>query len=363
MGEQGRPTRPTRPTTSPQSQNPFAGQTSGKQGYPQQNMQGYPQQNMQSYPQQNMQGYPQPNMMEGQGYPQMAVKNKKSGKKVLIIVLCVILGLGLLGTLAYFVGTARWDARVNDKNTEISKLKDAVNEMTVKEVIPTNSLQRVKGQYVQELWLIDGDFVAPNPLDVPNTKDSVNDSFVQIGQKFAFRPSDRWMLMSQGATYEFSHPQKIWGKIRALSRTNTDKVTDEDMRNIVQQFFLTDEAKYPNLSEITYRRAYIDDYQVGVIGKAQFTVYYTDNEDLNNQIKEGVGSVLDPNAEGIEKPEGADIQSKDMIINVGFVTKGEYALSIIFIYDADGGGNSQELVDLLLKSATLGPNGSALKLE
>ena len=54
---------------------------------------------------------------------------------------------------------------------------------------------------------------------------------------------------------------------------------------------------------------------------------------------------------------------KEMIVNVGFVQRSDYALSFIFVYDAEGGSNSQELIDLLLRSGTFGANGSALKLE
>ena len=54
---------------------------------------------------------------------------------------------------------------------------------------------------------------------------------------------------------------------------------------------------------------------------------------------------------------------KQMIVNVGFAQKGDYAINFLFVYDADGGSNSQELVDLLLRSGTYGPQGSSLKLE
>ena len=57
------------------------------------------------------------------------------------------------------------------------------------------------------------------------------------------------------------------------------------------------------------------------------------------------------------------VAQKDMVINVGFVNKSDYALSFMFVYDAVGGSNSQELVDLLLKSGSFGYSGSALKLE
>ena len=316
-------------------------------------------------------------MMGGQ---QVAAK-RSSPLKIILIILGVIVGLAAVGAGIYFISTGRissrvveleaevanweekYEATVRSKNNEIDQLKEAVNEMTVKEVVPTTSLQRVKGKYVQELWLIDGDFIAPNGITIPGTVDSVNDSYILIGQRFTLKPSDRWTMVSKGTTWEFNHPQRIQGKIKAFARKNTDKISDEDMRGIVQNFFLSEEAKYPNLSEINYRKCFIDDNQVGVIGKADFVAFSTNDENINQQIKDGVGSVLDEHAEGLEIPEGFERDSNNMTINVGFIVRGDYALSFIFLYDSAGGSNSQELIDLLLSSCKIGATGSSLKLE
>ena len=336
----------------------------------------------------------------------------------------------------YFVATGRWSTKVTSLESQVeslnnqiktnqenwaaekSQLEQAIADTTVKEVVPITSLQRVEGSQVPELWLIEGDFIAPNLLEIPGTSLGVNDSYVQIGQKFVFKPSDRWVLTSQGATFEFGHPQKIWGKIMALSAKET--MPEAQMQDLIQKFF----TGYP-ATEITYRKIFIDDRVVGKIGKAPITVKYTVTEDEEIEVpvqqevdipteieeeyeeevpvtktvtnEDGTTSEVPvmetiTNADGttseVQKVEKVkktrkvpstekktvtvmqkQTQKKDtpvekqMIINVGFAQKGDYAINFLFVYDAEGGSNSQELVDLLLRSGTYGPQGSSLKLE
>lgn len=379
MGTPQRPQRPQRPSR-PQNQGQIQGQNQQNNPYSQQNN-PYNQQNN-PY---NQQGYSQQDFMSDEQMVQAQMQQrKKKTIKTILIIFGIIVFIAVEGVLGYFIATGRISQRVPElesevanwekqydnlmisKNSEIEKLKEAVNEMTIKEVIPTTSLQRIKGQYVQELWLIEDDFIAPNSLDIPNVSDAVNDSFIQIGTAYTFRPSDRWTMVSQGTTWEFTHPNKIWGKIRALNNDTSSKeiLTDEGMREIVQKFFVSETAKYPNLTDITYRKIFYDNYQFGIIARAEFPVYYTEDEDINYQILNGDGSVLNENAEGIEIPEGFDDKNtKKMTINVGFVTIGKDTLSFIFLYDSEGGNNSQELIDLLLKSCTLGQGGKPIKLE
>ena len=336
----------------------------------------------------------------------------------------------------YFVATGRWSTKVTSLESQVeslnnqiktnqenwaaekSQLEQAIADTTVKEVVPITSLQRVEGSQVPELWLIEGDFIAPNLLEIPGTSLGVNDSYVQIGQKFVFKPSDRWVLTSQGATFEFGHPQKIWGKIMALSAK--DAMPEAQMQDLIQKFF----TGYP-ATEITYRKIFIDDRVVGKIGKAPITVKYTVTEDeeievpvqqevdipteieeeyeeevpVTKKVTNADGTTSEvpvmetiTNADGttseVQKVEKVkktrkvpstekktvtvmqkQTQKKDtpiekqMIVNVGFAQKGDYAINFLFVYDADGGSNSQELVDLLLRSGTYGPQGSSLKLE
>ncbi len=427
-----RPQRPQRPNSQ-----------QNMQGYNQQNMQGYNPQNMQGYNQQNgydnmnMQGYNQQNM---QGYNQQGFDpNMQKPKKKSKVILKILLGIVIVSVVCagiYFIATGRISSRVTDLEAEVASLEqdiieinedhreevemlqDAIADTTVKEVVPTTSLQRVEGSLVPELWLIEGDFIAPNPLELPDTSDGINDSYMQIGQKFIFRPSDRWVVTSQGATYEFGHPQKIWGKIRAL--TSKENIPADAMKTIVQDFFVG----YP-ATEINYRKIFIEDRVVGMMGKAPITVKYNVDEDTAIEVpveqevdvpyeveeeyteevpvmetvtnEDGTTSEVQvmetiTNADGTttevpkmktvtktrtvtktEKKVVTIMQSqtqkntteveKEMILNVGFVQRSDYALSFIFVHDAEGGSNSQELVDLLLRSGSFGTSGGNLKLE
>lgn len=331
---------------------------------PNQNQQYNPQMQQQMYNQQmnnqqmnNQQMYNQ--QMNGQG--NMPSQKRKSPLKIILIALGVIVFLALAVWLISNIASGRISSRVVELEAEVAQLEQtiidnnaahnqkveelnkAIADTTVKEVVPTTSLQRIESSIVPELWLIEGDFIAPNPIDLPAATESVNDSYMQIGQKFVFRPSDRWVVTSQGATYEFGHPQQIWGKIRALSIE--ELIAEENMKTLISDFFVG----YP-ATEITYNKIFIDDRVVGMRGRAQVTVKYTDD-----------GSLPEPSEDGTVSTE--NVHEKDIVINVGFLQRSDYALSFIFVYDAEGGSNSQELIDLLLRSGSYGATGSNIKLE
>lgn len=388
-----------------------------------------PNQNQQYNPQMQQQ-----QMYNQQGQMMPPPKKKKNILKIVLISLGVIVVLSLAIWLITNIASGRISSRVVEleaevasleqtildnnaaHNAKVEELNQAIADTTVKEVVPTTSLQRIEGSQVPELWLIEGDFIAPNPIDLPDASESVNDSYMQIGQKFTFRPSDRWVITSQGATYEFGHPQHIWGKIRALSIE--ELVPEENMKTIISDFFVG----YP-ATEITYNKIFIDDRVVGMRGKAKATVKYAVDEEIEVPVEKEVevpyetteeyteevpvmqtvtnedGTTSEvqvmetiTNADGtttevpkmetvtktrtvtkyetktvtmMEKQtqKGTAEAEKDIIINVGFIQRGEYALSFIFVYDAEGGSNSQELIDLLLRSGTYGHSGSAIKLE
>lgn len=396
-----------------------------------------PNQNQQYNPQMQQQMYNQ-QMQQQQMYNQqgqmMPPPKKKNILKIVLISLGVIIVLSLAIWLITNIASGRISSRVVEleaevasleqtiidnnaaHNAKVEELNQAIADTTVKEVVPTTSLQRIEASQVPELWLIEGDFIAPNPINLPDATESVNDSYMQIGQKFTFRPSDRWVITSQGATYEFGHPQQIWGKIRALSIE--ELVPEDNMKTLISDFFVG----YP-ATEITYNKIFIDDRVVGMRGKAKATVKYAVDEEIEVPVEKQVevpyesteeyteevpvmqtvtnedGTTSEvqvmetiTNADGtttevpkmqtvtktrpvtkyetktvtiMEKQtqKGTAEAEKDIIINVGFIQRGEYALSFIFVYDAVGGSNSQELIDLLLRSGTYGHSGSAIKLE
>ena len=397
---------------------------------PNQNQQYNPQMQQQMYNQQMQ----QQQMYNQQGQMMPPPKKKKNILKIVLISLGVIIGLSLAIWLITNIASGRISSRVVEleaevasleqtildnnaaHNAKVEELNQAIADTTVKEVVPTTSLQRIEASQVPELWLIEGDFIAPNPINLPDATESVNDSYMQIGQKFTFRPSDRWVITSQGATYEFGHPQQIWGKIRALSVE--ELVPEDNMKTLISDFFVG----YP-ATEITYNKIFIDDRVVGMRGKAKATVKYAVDEEIEVPVEKQVevpyesteeyteevpvmqtvtnedGTTSEvqvmetiTNADGtttevpkmqtvtktrpvtkyetktvtmMEKQtqKGTAEAEKDIIINVGFIQRGEYALSFIFVYDAVGGSNSQELIDLLLRSGTYGHSGSAIKLE
>ena len=358
MERQQRPQRPQAPQRPMQNQQ-MQGQQMQQQMYNQQ---------MQGQQMQNMQGQQNISLNKG-GAPK-----KKSKLKIVLIVIGVIVLLIGLGILLSKIASGRVSTRVVEleadvarleqtiednkaaHRAEVEKLNQAIADTTVKEVVPTTSLQRVEATQVPEFWLIDGDFIAPNPLNIPNTKDSVNDSFVQIGQVFTLKPSDRWIFSVQGTTYEMSHPNNIWGKIRALSSTDGEIIKVEDGKTLVQSFFIG----YP-ATEIKYKKMFIDETAVGTLGTAEITVKFSDTGEI---ITETPAPETTP-AEGetstpVEQP---NITEKKMVVNVGYIKISDYALSFIFLHDVEGGGASQELIELLLRSCTLGINGNSVKLE
>ena len=228
---------------------------------PNQNQQYNPQMQQQMYNQQMQ----QQQMYNQQGQMMPPPKKKKNILKIVLISLGVIIGLSLAIWLITNIASGRISSRVVEleaevasleqtildnnaaHNAKVEELNQAIADTTVKEVVPTTSLQRIEASQVPELWLIEGDFIAPNPINLPDATESVNDSYMQIGQKFTFRPSDRWVITSQGATYEFGHPQQIWGKIRALSIE--ELVPEDNMKTLISDFFVG----YP-ATEITYEK-------------------------------------------------------------------------------------------------------------
>ena len=362
-----------------------------------------PNQNQQYNPQMQQQMYNQ-QMQQQQMYNQqgqmMPPPKKKNILKIVLISLGVIIVLSLAIWLITNIASGRISSRVVEleaevasleqtiidnnaaHNAKVEELNQAIADTTVKEVVPTTSLQRIEASQVPELWLIEGDFIAPNPINLPDATESVNDSYMQIGQKFTFRPSDRWVITSQGATYEFGHPQQIWGKIRALSIE--ELVPEDNMKTLISDFFVG----YP-ATEITYNKIFIDDRVVGMRGKAKATVKYAVDEEIEVPVEKQVevpyesteeyteevpvmqtvtnedGTTSEvqvmetiTNADGtttevpkmqtvtktrpvtkyetktvtiMEKQtqKGTAEAEKDIIINVGFIQRGEYALSFI----------------------------------
>lgn len=279
------------------------------------------------------------NMTTDEKIEQIERERKRKIKKVIITIIVVILVMVALGVGFYFLSTGLNDKRVVSLNEEVAALEAtialkedkiddlmiAVADTTVKEVVPETSLQRVEGSEVPQLWLIEGDFIAPNKLELPTVTDDVNNSNIQIGSMFKFVPSENWLITIKGTTVEFSHPTKIWGKVKALGHRERVYV-EADMKQIIQNFFIG----YPETT-ISYRKIFFEDLVSGYMGKADIKV---------KDIEAGTEKV--------------------MTLNVGFAQRGDYTISFLFANDKEN-IVAQELIDLFLKSISFGD--SKLKIE
>lgn len=280
-----------------------------------------------------------PNLTKEQKVEKMEefLKKKKKSKRLKIIFL--VIGAIFLFVLSIVFGifankgnvsmltneVAGLKMQLETSNAEIVRLKGLVNDTSVKEVQQTNSLYKVEGTGSPALKLIDEYFIAPTSLELPNSKDDVNNSSIYVGSVFKFKPSENWNIRMQGTTLELIHPTKIWGSIKAVTINEFLPITE--MQPLLQKYFIG----YPSTT-INYRKVYLSDYQVGLMATAPIKV----------DVKEGE-------------------TQKDMTLNVGFVQSGDYAILFMFLNENNELGVSQELIDLLLRSGSVGDN--SIKLE
>ncbi len=415
-----RPERPNRPNRPVNNGNPQQQQNRGPQNVSSQSgsQNNGNTQNNYNY---NRDGSSPQNIGAGieQQYFEEQKKAKKTRGKIALIIVGSILGIAILGVVVYFLSTGRISSRVveleanvaslestlestiDSKDTEISNLNRAISEMTITELVPTTSLQRIEGTEIPELWLQEGDFIAPNELIIEGTSAAVNSSYMLIGSKYTITPSERWLISIQGAIFELSHPNNIWARFRALS--SKEVISVDVQQEAVKNFFVG----YPS-TDITYRKLYIDDKQVGVLANATITVkqevdgsmeilvddvsiegteleeVFTEEvvaeladsmESVETEIvdtevveEENTGTIEENGIEDetevlIHEDTGVSYTEKQMTITIGSLSKSEYALTFFFIHDTDGGSTSTELIDLLLTTVSYGPSGSRLKLE
>lgn len=246
-------------------------------------------------------------------------------KSKLVLILCVsVLCSALSGCSAATVleknkEIEQKDEQINNLQDEIAQLRVDIKNLSVTEVSPETSLKEVEGTEVPVFETIDGKIKFPNTLQLPNSKFDVNNSYVMVGSRFRFNPSNNWLMRLKGTSLEFSHPSKLWGTIKAVSIT--EPMPFESMQPLLQNFF----NGFP-ATTITYRKVFIEDAISGLIAKANLTV-----------------------------------DGKPHVVNVGFVQRGEFAVLILFDFEDDNSGVQQELIDLLISSGTFGE--SKLKLE
>lgn len=235
--------------------------------------------------------------------------------------------LGVTAAMLFLVGCSdkaqsikALEKQVESLTAENSDLRAVNAGMSVTETLLESSLQAIEGSVVPEFLTIDNQIVFPNKLNLPESKDDVNNSKIQVGSMFTFIPSNNWMTKVEGSTLHFTHSSKIWGKIKAV---NFDYKAPEEaqFRSILQSFF----KNFP-ATNVTYRKAYMGTWQSGLIAKAEITV-----------------------------------DKKPHVINIGFAISGKHAVLFMFDFEDNKTGVQQELIDLLISSGTDG--ASSIKLE
>lgn len=237
-------------------------------------------------------------------------------------------GLALIisATLLSGCGDAAQKAEIKELKTTVEaleqenlSLQEYLDGMSITEVRGDSSLQVVDGKTVPEFVTIEGKLKLPNRLKLPNASDDANNSNILVGSQFKYTPSSNWLVKMNGATLELTHPSKIWGTVKAVKVL--ESVLEPEMQGILQSFF----SGYPTTT-ISYRKVFMDDRVVGMIADAEITV-----------------------------------DSKPYMLNVGFVTRGEFGQLYLFTYEITEQAVQQELIDLLVNSGRYGDSKIAIE--
>ncbi|HBG5344023.1 TPA: hypothetical protein KQG29_001387 [Clostridioides difficile] len=197
---------------------------------------------------------------------------------------------------------------IESKDRVIEQLKRDIQGLKITEESPTTSLRAIEGSSVPEFVTIDGKIEFPTRLEMPNSTEAVNNSYILLGNKYKFIPSNNWLIKLQGNTLECSHPSKVWGNLKAIGMK--EEIPKDVLKEMLKSFF----NSFPS-TKITYRETFIDGRNAGLIANAPITV-----------------------------------DKKPYFINVGVIQKGEYGVLILFAYEDNKSGVQQELIDLLISS-------------
>lgn len=190
-------------------------------------------------------------------------------------------------------------------------LQKRIENMSVTEEVIDSSLSVVDNTPMFNLKE-DGKLVFPNKLIVPNSKSDANNSIIRVGTTFTYKPSDNWVYRLKGGTLELTHPMKIWGTVKAIS---TEEIVPEDqLKDILQPFF----KDFPK-TKISYRKIFMDEVAVGMLATADIPV--------NN---------------------------KKHVVNVGFISIGDYGQLYLFNFEEVDKVTQQELVNLFITSCSIG---------
>lgn len=190
----------------------------------------------------------------------------------------------------------------------VDELTAQIGTSTITESVVENSVRQVDGENRLRFEKIEGALVFPNSLTLPNSKDDVNNSYIQIGTFFRYKPSNNWVTRLSGTTLELSHPSKISGVIKSISVK--ERILEGDMQGLLQSFY----KGFPSTT-VKYRKIYIEDLLVGMTSTADI-----------------------------------DVEGKPHTVNVGFVNYGETGILFLVQNEKNETGVHQELIDTMLKS-------------
>ena len=201
----------------------------------------------------------------------------------------------------------------------VDRLRGQIDSMSVTEVKLQTSLRDVGGDGVYEFVRVDGKAIFPNQLQLPNSRDDINNSHVLVGSRFRFVPSNNWSVRMSGTRLDLVHPASIWGSVRSVGIR--ERVAEAGMQDILRDFF----KGFP-ATTITYRRVHIDEVVSGLFAQADIV-----------------------------------IDGKNNSLMVGFVNRGESAVLMMFLYEDNDTGVQKELVDSFIRSGSFGD--SRIRLE
>lgn len=225
-----------------------------------------------------------------------------------------VLSTVLLGSII-LAGCGNEDKEIEALNAQIKSLTNQNSilaqerdSMAVTEVAPTTSLQTIEGSNIKEFKTLDGALKFPIKLTLPESYDDANKSFIRVGSRFSMEPSENWMMKMNGTKFDFTHPSNIKGSVIGVKIQSP--VSPDMMQPLLKAFF----TGYPKTT-IGYRSLYIDETLSGMIANAKIVV-----------------------------------DKKDHYVTVGFVSRGENSLLMLFDYEDDKSGVQQELIDLLISS-------------
>ena len=194
-------------------------------------------------------------------------------KFVKIMALCLAMGIMVMSLTG--CDTIEKDKRIKELETEIeeqklyyeqeiTELEEQFNNRQITEKKVTTSLQTVDGELVPKFVTIDGNYVFPDTLDVQGSTVDAAKTFIQVGSRFKFTPSNNWIVKLGGSQIDLQHPIGVYGSIKAL--TVSDILPIESINEELKSFY----SQWTTTS-VSYKKVFIDDRNVGMLSYATTT--------------------------------------------------------------------------------------------